>query len=165
MGMDITFLGYSGEHFTQLSIVGIAVQKRADNPVAPQCQFHLPVVLHKGTSFGEKFDPLYVIYWIFTIFMFCWSGWAIALGVKLHGKHADKIGPMGRRVDAGARCPDRIGFGLFFDPVQDTTPLFDGPINPGAADGQLSADLGNGHILIQQLQQYAEQAQGKTGKP
>ena len=43
--------------------------------------------------------------------------------------------------------------------------LSDGPISAGAANGQVPADPGNGHLLIQQLQQYGEQALGKTGKP
>jgi hypothetical protein len=54
---------------------------------------------------------------------------------------------------------------LLFDPLQDIAPLLPGPIGHVAAKAQPAAGLCNGHMSIQQLQQCAEQAQGKTGKP
>ena len=40
-----------------MRIVGIAVQQGTDDPVAPQCQIHLPVVLHKEPPLVKNLAP------------------------------------------------------------------------------------------------------------
>jgi hypothetical protein len=37
-----------------MRIVGITVQQGTDDPVAPQCQIHLPVVFHKKPPFVKS---------------------------------------------------------------------------------------------------------------
>ena len=37
-----------------MRIVGIAVQQGTDDPVAPQCQIHLPVMFHKEPPFVKS---------------------------------------------------------------------------------------------------------------
>ena len=95
--------------------------------------------------------------------MFCWPGLRISFRVKFHGKHADKIGPVSRRIHAGRGRPDRFRSGLLIEPVQNTAPLFDDPTDRGTRHPQLALDFGNCDLLIQQLHQGNEHTQRNAG--